>query len=74
MLGVLNRLEDEIGVEVSPFDWFLEPVAKRFLVQRTESLEVCVVDSAWDGEPEGEEDVQEGSLGFANAGSLQGLV
>ena len=59
---------------MDPFDWFLEPVPKGFFVQVAKSFKVCVVDSAWDGEPECEEDVQEGGLGFANTGGFQGLV
>ena len=51
---------------MNPFDGFLCPVPKSLFVFVTESLEIFVVDSAWNGEDQGAEEVEEGGLSFAN--------
>ena len=51
---------------MNPFDGFFSPVPVGFLGSVAESLEVCVIDSAWNGEDQGAEQVQEGGLSFAN--------
>ena len=56
------------------FDRFFSPVPKGFLSFLTESFEVRVVDSAWNGEDQGAEKVQEGGLSFTNWEVGQDLV
>jgi hypothetical protein len=45
-----------------------------FLVLVAESLEVSVVDSTWNGEDEGTEEVEESTLGFTEVELGQDLV
>ena len=69
----LQGLDDTCG-DVDPFDGFLGPVPKGFLVSVAESFEVRVIDSAWNGEDQGAEEIQEGGLSFANWEFGQDLV
>ena len=57
-----------------PVEWFLEPIPKGFLVSMAESFEVRVVDSAWNGEYHGAEQLKEGGLGGAKVELGQDLV
>jgi hypothetical protein len=65
---------NDTSSDVNPFDGFLSPIAKGFLVASAESLEVGVVDSAWYGEDQGAKQVEEGGLSFANRELGQDLV
>ena len=59
---------------MDPFDGFLSPVPVGFFSAIAESFEVRVVDSTWNGEDQGAEQVQEGDLSFANWEVCQDLL
>ena len=60
--------------DLNPIEWFLEPIPKRFLVLVTKTLEIRVIDTAWNGEYDGAEQLEEGGLGFAEVELGQELV